>query len=116
MAQTPTGNDLYTHVKNVSGGAKHFGYLGAHGRDLDADEVFLHPGDLVADLAATSRRKFEGLIRSLTTGALEIVKSPAHYIRDAVWGETQKLGLSAGDLGTVDPSWNENGSSTFDNA
>lgn len=115
MAQTATGADLYTVVKNISGSAKHFGFLGAHGRDLAANATFSHPGNLMAQLA-DNPRKLAGLITSLTDGDLEIVSSPAHYLRDMVWGETQKVALSAGNLGTVDPTYDETGSTTFDDA
>jgi len=39
---------LYTTVKNVSGAARVFGFLGAHGKRLANNETYTVPGDLVA--------------------------------------------------------------------
>jgi len=113
----PANTDcLYTHVKNVSGGARVFGYLGARGMRLDANEVVTIPGNLGNSLGGGgkwSQRKFKGLERSLVDNqSLEILATPAVHLYDAVQDETKMLVLQGGVLGTVDPCWKEASSSS----
>lgn len=112
--QTPSTSGLYTTVKNTSGGPRSFGFLGVHGKRLEANESFVQPGDLVAKLGADKyQRKFKSLEGALSRGALTIVSSPAIYLYDEVDDRTKQLDLSHGDLGVVDPAWDPEGSSEF---
>lgn len=116
MAQTPTAADLYTTVRNSSGAARVFGFLGEHGMRLAANESFTQRGDIVGKLGATtSKRKFEALERALIAGDLVIIKSPALYLYDVSFSDTRKVVLKAGDLGFADPTWEATGSATFVN-
>jgi len=100
---------LYTHVKNVSGKERVFGYLGPRGMRLAANEVVTLPGNLVDALGNGghwSQQKFKALERSLTVNAsLEILATPAVHLHDAVLDETKMLVLQGGVLGVVDPCW-----------
>lgn len=73
---------LYTEVKNVSGAARTFGFLGARGKRLNNNETYLVPGDLVATLGNGGRggqRKLKALEKALYHGDLAL-KSPALYV------------------------------------
>lgn len=99
---------LFTTVKNISGSERSFGYLGARGKRLAANEVVTIPGDLIAHLGGGGKydqRKFKALERSLLNGTLEIVSTPAVHLFDAVNDDTKILALEGGTLGTVDPCW-----------
>lgn len=113
MSYTPVTSGLYTTVENTSGMAKVFGFLGTHGKRLEANETYTVPGDLVTKLGAQrSLRKFKALETALAGGDLKIVSSPAVYLNS---GEsTQELALQGRVLGTVDPQWDPAGTGTSD--
>lgn len=70
---------LGTEVKNTSGMRLFFPYLGAHGKMLDPDEVFLDRGDLVLRWSrAGSRAKAarNALTSDLREGRLTILNTP----------------------------------------
>jgi hypothetical protein len=114
MSQTASTEGLHTTVKNTSGAVRTYGFLGTHGKRLAANERFTQPGDLVAKLGASKyQRQFKALERSLKTGSLSIVASPAIYLYDEEEDETRELALQGGLLGTVDPAWDSAGSSNF---
>jgi hypothetical protein len=114
MAQNGNAVCLHTTVKNTSGTERTFGYLGPRGKRLAAGESFTVRGDLVGTLGAmTSRRKFDGLTRSLDRGALAIVSSPAVFLYDETDERTRALAVAGGVLGTVDPCYDSTGSSEF---
>lgn len=97
---------LYTTVKNVSGAARTFGFLGAHGKRLENNETYTVPGDLVATLGNAGRggqRKFKSLEKALEAGDLEIVSSPAVYLTDEDDGSVDQVNLNADTLGTKSP-------------
>jgi hypothetical protein len=102
-----TTSDLFTTVKNVSGGTAVFGFLGAHGKRLANNETYTVPGDLVTKLGAKrSQRQFKALEKALTTGKLTIVKSPSVYLRDDADTVTRELGMATNkELGTTVPSY-----------
>jgi hypothetical protein len=107
-----TTTDLYTTVKNVSGGARVFGFLGTHGKRLENNETFTVRGDLVGALGAhRSVRKFSALERALVDGDLLIIKSPSVYLRSEDDDSTKELALGTNDeLGTTAPSYLGGGS------
>ena len=109
---TNTTTDLYTTVKNTSGVATVFGFLGTHGKRLDNDATYTVPGDLVTKLGAKrSQRQFQALEKALNTGALTIVKSPSVYILSETGGVTKELAMNSSRvLGTSTPSWQGGGS------
>jgi hypothetical protein len=97
--------DLYTTVKNTSGSACVFGFLGTHGKRLEDDETYTVPGDLVTKLGSKrSQRQFQALEKALLSGALEIIKSPAVYLLDRDGVGTQVLAKDDRVLGTQEPS------------
>lgn len=97
---------LYTTVKNVSGAARVFGFLGAHGKRLANNETYTVPGDLVATVGKGGRggqRQFKALERALEDGTLVITKSPAVYLTDEDDGSVDQVNLDANTLGTKTP-------------
>lgn len=106
--------DLYTTVKNTSGAARVFGFLGKHGKRLDNNATFTVPGDLVGALGAQrSQRQFKALEKALVTNALEIVKSPSVYLLNEAGTATKELALGPSGLGTSTPSWDGGGSFAY---
>lgn len=96
---------LYTTVKNVSGVAKVFGFLGAHGKRLNDDETYTVPGDLVATLGSAGRggqRKFRALEKALENGDLVIVSSPAVYLSEG--GSYYEVNVAEGGVGLGSPA------------
>jgi len=97
---------LYTTVKNISGKVRSFPYLREHGASLADNATLTVPGNLINALGAKlSKRDFNALERSLDRGSLEIVNTPAVFLKDTVTDETQQLTLSGGVLGVADPCW-----------
>ena len=98
---------LFTTVKNTSGRACSFGFLGPHGMRLDANETVTLPGDLLTYTARTrtSRRQAKALKSALARGTLTIVQTPTIFLLDATTNATKILGLDNGSLGTANPSW-----------
>jgi hypothetical protein len=121
MAQNANTDCLFTTVKNVSGSERTFGYLGARGKRLAADETVTIPGNLVSYLGGGGaangmyqQRRFKALQRSLDdNGSLEIVSTPAVHLYDPLQDRTRQLALVGGQLGVVDPCWYSSGSSDF---
>jgi hypothetical protein len=115
MAQNGNTDCLYTTVQNISGKERTFSFLGVHGMRLAAGETVTMRGDLVSKLGnMTSARRFKALERALdTNSSLKIVKSPAVHLYDALDDETKTLSLQGGQLGIVDPCWDNSGSSNF---
>ena len=75
---------LYTTVKNISGGARVFGFLGTHGKRLANNATYTVRGDLVASLGGKkSSRGFSALEKALEDGDMTITASPAVYLTDA---------------------------------
>jgi hypothetical protein len=115
MPYTPVTSGLYTTVENTSGVDKVFGFLGTHGKRLEANETYTVPGDLVSKLGAQrSQRKFNALEAALVAGDLKIVSSPAVYLYDATDDVTKELALDNAVLGTVDPQWDPTGTGASD--
>lgn len=97
---------LYTTVKNVSGAARVFGFLGAHGKRLENNETYTVAGDLVAAVGKGGRggqRQFKALEKALETGTLVITKSPAVYLTDEDDGSIDQVKLDENTLGTKSP-------------
>ncbi|NDD53397.1 hypothetical protein EBZ39_05905 [bacterium] len=97
---------LYTTVKNVSGAARVFGFLGAHGKRLANNETYTVPGDLVAAVGKGGRggqRQFKALERALADGTLIVTSSPAVYLTDTQDGSHDQIKLTNNALGTVTP-------------
>lgn len=112
MAQTPNTDVLFTRVRNATGATRVFGFLGDRGARLGANETFLQRGD-PRDTLAKHKRKFDGLQRALLAGDLVIEQTPSPVLWDPVLEQAQLLALSNNVLGIVDPSWDESGSSDF---
>jgi hypothetical protein len=97
---------LYTTVKNTSGAARVFGFLGAHGKRLANNETYTVPGDLVSTVGKGGRggqRQFKALEKALEQGTLVITKSPAVYLTDEDDGSIDQVNLDADTLGTKSP-------------
>lgn len=115
MPYTPVTSGLYTTVENTSGADAVFGFLGTHGRRLEANATYTVPGDLVTKLGSQrSQRKFKALEAALKSGDLKITSSPAVYLLDIDGTGTQELALDGRVLGTVDPKWDPAGTGTSD--
>jgi hypothetical protein len=96
---------LYTTVKNVSGSAATFGYLGLHGKRLADNATYTVPGDWVAKLGGQrSQRQFKALERDLADGNLIIVSSPAVYLTDTVDNSNDQVVLSSNTVTTTSPA------------
>jgi hypothetical protein len=98
---------LYTTVKNTSGAARVFGFLGAHGKRLEADATYTVAGDLVAKLGnggRGSQRQFKALEKALETNKIDILSSPAVYMLDATDNSVDQLRINNNTLGTVTPT------------
>jgi hypothetical protein len=95
---------LYTTVKNTSGAARVFGFLGKHGKRLAHNETYTVPGDLVAELGAKrSLREFTALEKALETGDVVIVNSPAVYLTDIDDGSIDQVQVDDGAVETRSP-------------
>lgn len=97
---------LYTTVKNTSGAARVFGFLGAHGKRLANNGTYTVPGDLVAAVGKGGRggqRQFKALEKALEDGTLVITKSPAVYLTDEDDGSIDQVNLDTNTLGTKSP-------------
>jgi hypothetical protein len=97
---------LYTTVKNTSGAARVFGFLGSHGKRLANNETYTVPGDLVSTVGKGGRggqRQFKALEKALEDGDLVITKSPAVYLTDEDDGSVDQLKLDDNTLGTKSP-------------
>lgn len=83
MAITPADH-VYTVVRNTSGKAMFFGFLGSHGVKLAADANYSVPGDLAVKLAnQTSTRAFNAFTSAVSTGKLTVLKTPTPFATDA---------------------------------
>ena len=75
---------VYTTVRNTSGRAQFFGFLGAHGVKLAANAEYSVPGDLAGKLAnKTSKRQFDAFVRAVEDDLLMILKTPTPMATDA---------------------------------
>lgn len=111
---TNSTTDLYTTVKNTSGAAAVFGFLGTHGKRLNNNETYSVPGDLVTKLGAKrSQRQFQALEKALLSGDLVIVKSPSVYLLDEDGTGTAELAMDGRVLGTTDPSYSQGADPDF---
>lgn len=95
---------LYTTVKNVSGAARVFGFLGKHGKRLANNETYTVPGDLVAELGAgRSLREFKALEKALEVGDIVITNSPAVYVTDTDDSSIDQVSVNDGNVTTTSP-------------
>lgn len=94
---------LYTTVKNTSGGARVFGFLGTHGKRLANNATYTVRGDLVASLGGKkSSRGFSALEKALETGDMTITASPAVYLSDNTSHAIRQIKLDT-TLGVTSP-------------
>ncbi len=110
--QVTNTDPLYTRVRNNTGKTRVFGFLGDQGMRLSPNEVVTVRGDLRSTLAG-HKRKFDGLSRALLAGDLVIEETPPPVLFDEVNETPHLLALRSGELGIVDPTWDESGSSIF---
>ena len=103
---------LYSTVKNISGGAKIFGFLPPHGRELAAAEEFTVFGDIRQNLGgnrgserSVHRRDNAAFEAAVEAGDLEIVSTPSPILEDVTLEIPKMLKLDSGTLSTVDPCW-----------
>lgn len=115
MPQTPTALCMYTKVRNTTDKNLYFGYLGAHGRYVNAGETYDHKGNLINQLSERrKKRAFDSFTTALEAGEIEIVHTPAVILEDIDSGRPRQLALFGDALGVVDPCWDSTGSSNFD--
>lgn len=100
---------LFTTVRNPSGTARVYGYLGAHGRNLPSLAHFSQIGSLVDAIApnnvSKSYRKTNHLQSDLLAGRIVIINTPSVILKDSVSNAIKAITLSGGALGVSDPSW-----------
>lgn len=114
----PNADCLYSTVRNTSGVRRHFGFLPPKGKTLTANEEYSVLGDITTIIAmsrqsyASGRRMQLALDRAIEAGELEIVKSPALFIKDSVTDETKQVVLNSGSLAVEDPCWASSSSSS----
>jgi hypothetical protein len=100
---------LYSQVKNVSGAARHFGYLPPHGRDLDANEEMLVWGSVLEAVQRSvdrdGPRHYQALENDVATAVLEIRKLPNPILLDAGTEDMQMLEIINGEIRMVEPCW-----------
>tara|TARA_Y100000004_G_C8923158_1_gene416367 strand:+ start:253 stop:627 length:375 start_codon:yes stop_codon:yes gene_type:complete len=103
---------LYSTVKNISGGAKIFGFLPPHGRELANDEEFTVFGDVRQNIGgnrgserSVQRRDDAAFEAAIEAGDLEILSTPSPILEDATLEIPKMLKLDSGTLSTVDPCW-----------
>lgn len=100
---------LYSTVKNISGGAKFFGFLPPHGKRLANNEEYTVFGDIRNTVVNFDRngekRSIAALEAAVERGDLEIVSTPAPLLKDLTTGDTKMLSLDNGTLADVDPCW-----------
>lgn len=106
---------LYSTVKNTSGGRRKFGFLGAHGRELAANEEFTEFGNVLENIQkngpVSSRRQVTSFLNALEDGDLEIVSTPSPVLYDEANDESKVLMLDTGALYMADPCWHSSSSS-----
>lgn len=110
LFQVQDSECLKTTVRNISGGTRSFGFLGAHGRRLADNEIITLPGNVIDHLGGGGhwdQRKFKALERALQADPplLEIMETPAVHLYDETRTLTRILVQDAGVLGTIDPCW-----------
>lgn len=90
---------FYTTIRNTSGTAQYFGFLGRHGKRLAADEEYSVPGDLIAELGSrTSRRAFNSFVAAVAGNEprIRVIKTPTAFVVDSADpGQTVTLGATA---------------------
>ena len=103
---------LYSTVKNISGGAKIFGFLPPHGRELASAEEFTVFGDSRQNLGgnrgserSVHRRDNAAFEAAVEAGDLEIISTPSPILEDVTLEIPKMLKLDSGTLSTVDPCW-----------
>lgn len=107
----PTAGCLFTIVKNVSGGRKHFGFLPPHGRWLDDEEELHVFGDINAAInhGAGHRRKHtqNAFGAAVNDGDLEIVSTNCAIIYDPDNLASYRVGVYNGTVLAQVPDWND---------
>ena len=115
MAQTADTDCLYSTLRNTSGHEQFFGFLGAHGKRLAANESYSVPGDLNSKLGNTlSQRRFNSFKAALQAGDLALLSTPAVHLHDMAHDVVRVLALNNNELGFVDPCYASEGSATFE--
>ncbi len=110
-----TQKETGTVVQNTAGKTMFFGFLGSRGKNLAANEIYTHPGDLfqyVASKRAANRWRYY-LEIALETGLLSILSTPAVILYDPILAKPLQLEASNGVLGYSDPFSLPNPNSTF---
>lgn len=108
---------LYSTVKNTSGGRRKFGFLGAHGKELAANEEYTEFGDIRQNLQLqrvtkqASRRAIASFEQALLDGDLEIIATPSPILYDEANDESKALMVDTGALYMADPCWHSSSSS-----
>lgn len=97
-------DSLYTHVINLTGKTKTFGFLGKHGMRLAANEQVTVPGDLRQTISQNAR-KFAAMESVLDDNKIAIVKTPPPLLYDEDDDNVKVLSLSNATLGISDPEW-----------
>src|SRR5687768_763573 len=105
----PSAGCLFSIVKNVSGGTKHFGFLPPHGRTLDDDEelhVFGNIFDAIYRSAGfRNQRLQDALATAINDGDLEVKTSPCLLVYDVADLATYRIGSDNAGFMAYEPDW-----------
>lgn len=98
---------LYSTIRNLCSTEKYLGFVPPHGRRLDAGESLSFWGNIQDWLNRNTPndRARHSLEAALVAGKVAIVKTPAVFVVDSTWHETQMLAARAGVFITTDPCW-----------
>ncbi len=108
---TATAPCFVTTVRNITAVALHFGFLGRHGKLLQAGQTYTVKGD-IRDQIAPVRRKFDAFERAVDgftdangvviAPTLALLSTPSVHMADSTTHATKILKLTNGTLGTTD--------------
>jgi hypothetical protein len=94
----------YTTVRNTSGAARHFGYLGSYGVRLAAGADYAEMGDLVAKLAK-DKKQFDSFAADLLANRIEVLSTPPQVAYDNVLTQVRFIGTSNGSPVSTPPTY-----------
>jgi hypothetical protein len=99
-------DDAHTVIKNTSGKRMTFSFIGRRGITLASNATYqLRGGPYDSPDLRQRPRDIDDFIRALDRGHLDIISSPALFLRDATTASVKKVTLNNGTFGTKDPSW-----------
>lgn len=102
---------LYSTIRNISGGAKTFGFIPPHGWKLDDNEQRTVFGSILEAIQRGNgdrdlpRRHIQAFEASINAHEIEIVNTPSPIFYDETADAIKTLIVDSGSLVVVDPCW-----------